>query len=60
MRLDELLMLITGALWAVAAIYCIYLLGVGILTLHLQPLIEGGLIFAFATIACSVVAILNE
>lgn len=60
MRMVELLMLITGILWAVASIYFIYLLGVGILTLKLQPIIEGGLIFLFATAAAMVVAILNE
>ena len=60
MRLVELLMLITGILWAVACIYFIYMLGVGILTLHLQPILKGGLIFIFASIACIVVAILNE
>ncbi|HVM73644.1 MAG TPA: hypothetical protein VMU13_02060 [Candidatus Paceibacterota bacterium] len=60
MKLGEVFVLITSILWIIAAIYLIYSVGLGILTLNLQPIITGVLIMFFATVAQAVAGILAE
>jgi hypothetical protein len=54
------LMLICSILWAASAVFLIYSIGIAILTLSIQPLITGLIVFAFATIAEVVIAVLND